>query len=76
MTRYQLSIRCGNNTTTHGRGDANDEEEDGLYDEWPQRIGVKRPRLVSPPEGLAFYRTRHFILPSIKVPYATSRSLQ
>ena len=69
------SICRGNNTTTHSHRDADDKGTDGLHDERPQRIGVKRPRRVSSLDGLAFYCTRHFIPPSAEVPYVIGRGL-
>ena len=76
MTIYQPSICHKNSTTTLVRGDADDEDEDGLHDEHPQRMGVKQPQRVSPLDELAFYRTHHFISPTTEVSYDTGRSLQ
>ena len=76
MTRYKPSIHRGYCSTTHGHSDVDGEGKDGLHEERPQRMGVKRPQRVSPSDGLAFYRTRHVIPPSTKVPYATGRSLR
>ena len=73
--RHQLSIHRRYRTTTYGYRDADDEGEDGLHDERPQGAGVKWPWRAGPSDGLIVYRTRHFVPPSRKVPYAADRSL-